>query len=87
MAEPQKDPQKDLVARLTEVGGAAMKTLGEAPGAERFVAAANALRERLDDLQKRVRGLEELEERIAKLERKVERLSKESSAAKGKPSA
>jgi hypothetical protein len=36
----------------------------------------NTLKERTDDLQKRVRGLEELEKRLAAVEAKVEKLSK-----------
>jgi hypothetical protein len=78
-------PQKDLLSRLAEAGEAAIKALGEAPGADRFFGAATALRDRLDELQKRVRGLESLEQRIAALERKVDRLSKESSGASRKP--
>jgi hypothetical protein len=75
-------PQKDLLARLAEAGEAAIKALGEAPGADRFIGAATAMRDRLDELQKRVRGLESLEQRIAALERKVDRLSKESTASR-----
>jgi hypothetical protein len=36
----------------------------------------NALRDRTDELQKRVRGLESLEQRLAAVERKVDRLAK-----------
>ena len=68
--------QKDLISRLADASENAMKTLGDAPGADRFLGAANALRDRLDDLQRRVRGLEGLEQRLADLERKVERMSK-----------
>jgi ubiquinone biosynthesis protein UbiJ len=68
--------QKDLLSRLADAGEAAIQKLGEAPGADRFMGAANALRDRLDELQRRVRGLEALEQRIEELERKVERLSK-----------
>jgi hypothetical protein len=66
--------QKDLISRLADAGESAMKTLGDAPGADRFLGAATALRDRLDELQKRVRGLEALE-------RKVDRLSKDGSAS------
>jgi hypothetical protein len=72
--------QKDILSRLADAGEAAMKTLGDAPGADRFLGAANALRDRLDELQKRVRGLEDLEQRLAALERKVDRLGKGDSA-------
>ena len=37
--------------------------------------AVNTLRTRVDELQKRMRGLDELEERIAKLEHRVDELS------------
>jgi cell division septum initiation protein DivIVA len=68
--------QKDLLTRLADAGENAIKTLGDAPGADRFLGAANAMRDRLDELQKRVRGLEGLEQRLADLERKVDRMSK-----------
>jgi uncharacterized protein involved in exopolysaccharide biosynthesis len=68
--------QKDLLTRLTDAGEAAIKAIGDAPGADRFLGAANALRDRLDELQRRVRGLEGLEQRLAELERTVERLAK-----------
>jgi hypothetical protein len=73
--------QKDLLSRLADAGEAAIKTLGDAPGADRFMGAANALRDRLDELQKRVRGLEALEQRLTALERKVDRMSKGGAAA------
>jgi uncharacterized protein involved in exopolysaccharide biosynthesis len=74
-------PQKDLLSRLTEAGEAAIKSIGEVPGADRFLGAANVLKDRLDELQKRVRGLENLEQRLAELERKVDRLAKGSTSS------
>ena len=68
--------QKDLLSRLADAGEHAIKSIGEAPGADRFLGAANALRDRLDELQKRVRGLEELEQRLVALERKVDKLAR-----------
>jgi len=70
-----RTPQKDLLTRLADAGEHAIKSISDAPGADRFLGAANALKERLDELQKRVRGLENLEQRLAELERKVSRLS------------
>lgn len=70
--------QKDLLSRLADAGEAAIKTLGETPGADRFLGAATSLRDRLDELQRRVRGLEGLEQRVAELEEKVDRLAKAS---------
>jgi hypothetical protein len=68
--------QKDLLTRLADAGEAAIQRLGEAPGADRFMGFVNNTRDRLDELQRRVRGLEGLEQRIAVLERKVDRLTK-----------
>jgi hypothetical protein len=66
----------DLLGRLADLSEEALQRLGEAPGADRLLGALNALRERTDELQKRVRGLEALEERLSALERKVDRLAK-----------
>jgi prefoldin subunit 5 len=71
----------DLLGRLADLSEEALQRLGDMPGAERAASAMNTLRDRIDELQKRVRGLEGLEQRIATLERKVEKLSKSSSAA------
>jgi phage-related minor tail protein len=68
----------DLLGRLADLSEDAIQRLGEVPGADRAVGAINALRERTDELQRRVRGLEALEQRIAALERKVDKLSKAS---------
>jgi hypothetical protein len=73
--------QKDLLSRLADAGEAAIRSISEAPGADRFLSAALALRDRLDELQRRVRGLEGLEQRLAELERKVDRLSRAASAS------
>jgi TolA-binding protein len=70
-----RSQQKDLLSRLADAGESAIKSLSDAPGADRFLGAANAMRDRLDELQKRVRGLEQLEQRLTELERKVARMS------------
>ena len=68
--------QKDLLSRLADAGEAAIKSLGDAPGADRFVGAVSAMRDRMDELQRRVRGLESLEQRLTALEKKVDKLAK-----------
>jgi hypothetical protein len=68
--------KNDLLGRLADLGEDAIQRIGDVPGADRMLGAVNALRDRTDDLQKRVRGLEGLEQRLADLERKVDRLSK-----------
>jgi phage shock protein A len=73
--------RNDLFGKLADLSEEAMQRLSDAPGAERLVAALNSTRERVDELQKRVRGLEDLEKRLAALERKVEKLGKSSGSA------
>lgn len=66
----------DLLGRLADLSEEAIQRLSDVPGADRALGAINTLRDRTDELQRRVRGLEALEQRIAALERKVDRLSK-----------
>jgi len=61
----------DLLGKLADLSEEAIQRLSDAPGADRALGAVNAMRDRLDELQKRVRGLEDLEKRLAALERKV----------------
>jgi hypothetical protein len=69
-----------LLGKLADFSEEAIQRLSDAPGADRLVGALNATRERVDELQKRVRGLEELEKRLSALERKVDKLSTGSSS-------
>jgi uncharacterized small protein (DUF1192 family) len=71
----------DPVAKLTDLGDQAIRRVADAPGGDRLLAALNTSRQRLDELQRRLRGIDELERRVAVLERKVEKLSKSGSAA------
>lgn len=68
--------RNDLLGRLADLSEEAIQRLSEAPGADKALGAMNAMRDRVDELQKRVRGLEDLEQRLAALERKVDRLGK-----------
>jgi hypothetical protein len=72
----------DLFGRLADLSEEAVQRLSEAPGADKLMGAMNALKERTDDLQKRVRGLEELEKRLTAVEAKVEKLSKGATPAR-----
>jgi prophage DNA circulation protein len=73
--------KNDLLGKLADLSEEAMHRLSDAPGADRVLGAVNTLRGTVDDLQKRVRGLEDLEKRLAALERKVDKLSKTTSAS------
>ena len=60
--------------RLADLGEEAIQRIGNAPGGDRVLAAMAGTRDRLDDLQKRVRGLEELDKRVATIERRLDKL-------------
>jgi hypothetical protein len=72
--------EKNIVERLATAGEDAINRLGSAPGADKVLKAVGSMRDRVDDLSKRVRGLEALEKRVAALERRVNKLE-----GKGKP--
>jgi TolA-binding protein len=67
--------KKDLLTRLADAGEDTISRLHDAPGADRLLGVANSMRDRVDELQKKVRGIDELEKRIAVLEKRVEELS------------
>jgi len=66
--------RNDLLGRLADLSEEALQRLSDAPGADKLLGALNALRDRTDELQKRVRGLENLEARLTAVERKVDKL-------------
>jgi uncharacterized protein involved in exopolysaccharide biosynthesis len=72
-----EDKRNDLLGKLAELSEDAIHRLQEAPGGDRVVGSLNAMRDRLDELQRRVRGVDELEQRLTALERKVDRLAKD----------
>ncbi|MGH2936452.1 MAG: hypothetical protein ACRDL2_18330, partial [Gaiellaceae bacterium] len=61
----------DLLGRLADMSEDAIQRLSDAPGADKLLGALNTLKDRTDELQKRVRGLEDLEKRLAAVEAKV----------------
>lgn len=71
MAEPR---QKNFVERLADVSEGAIQRLGSAPGGDKVVSTLGGMRERIDDLQRRVRGLEGVQKRVEDLERRVNKL-------------
>lgn len=66
---------KDLLSRLADAGEEAIQRLSESPGADRVTGVAHAMRDRMDELQKRVRGVDALEKRVAELEMRLEELA------------
>jgi hypothetical protein len=67
-------PRQSIVDRLADLGEEAIQRIGSAPGGDRVLAAMAGTRDRLDDLQKRVRGLEALDKRVASIERRLDKL-------------
>ena len=77
-----KTSQKDILARVQDLGEEALQKLSEVPGGSRIVDMANQTKTRLDDMQKRIRGLEKLERRVEQLEQQVAALGKTSAPRK-----
>ena len=81
MAETKSDETKsttndDVIARLASKGEQAIQRLADLPGGTRALQAFNDLKARVDDLSKKVRGIDELEQRVAKLEKELAALKR-----------
>ena len=77
-----KHGDRDFMTRLTDAGEEALQRLTDLPGGQRAVTAVNDLRSRVDDLAKKVRGIDALEARIAKLEKELAALKKAKALAR-----
>ena len=85
-------PEKSIVTRLADVGEEAIQRLSGAPGGDRLVGAVNTLRNRVDEMQRRLRGVDELEKRLTSVEQRLDKLedkgsSSTSTASRAKKSA
>lgn len=76
--------QKDILSRVTDLGSEALHRLADVPGGNRVLELANDSKTRLDEMQKKLRGLDELEKRVTRLEKQL--AAKQPAAAK-KPAA
>jgi polyhydroxyalkanoate synthesis regulator phasin len=65
---------KSTLDRLTSLGEEVIGKASQNPNLARVVGAATQLKDRVDDLSKRVRGLEAMEKRIGELEQRVTKL-------------
>lgn len=87
--------KQDILSRLADKGEGALTRVAGSQTTARVVESVTGLRERMDDVQKKVRGLDELEQRVAKLEKQLAELQKpkakpktaSSSARKSTPTA
>lgn len=75
--------EKDFVTRLTDAGEEALQRIADLPGGQKAITAMNDLRTRVDDLTKKVRGIDALEARVTKLEKELATLKKAKAPARG----
>ena len=74
---------KNPFDRLASLGEEVLGKASQSPTAARAIQGAMQLKDRVDDLSKRVRGLEAMEKRIDELEKRLAKLEKP--APKRKP--
>jgi hypothetical protein len=79
--------QRDLISRLADRGEEVLARFSEAPGAKSVLELVNSTRERLDDVQKRVIGLESLERRLDDLDKRVRTMEKRAAPPARRPAA
>jgi phage shock protein A len=80
--KPSGAKEKDLVSRLADAGEEALQRLTDLPGGQRAVTAFNDLRARVDEMGKKVRGIDALEVRVRELEKEVAALKKAKAPAR-----
>jgi hypothetical protein len=66
----------DLIGKLAGKGEQAVHRLADLPGGTRALQAFNDLKLRVDDLSRKVRGIDALEARVAKLEKELAALKR-----------
>ena len=72
----QSPKQKDLLTRLSDAGEEAISRVTSSPTTTKLFDSVGSMRERIEDLQRKVRGLDALEKRVAALEKRVATLEK-----------
>ena len=72
--------------QLADLGEEAIQRMGTVPGADKLLGTVNSMRERLDDVQKRVRGLEGLDKRLGAVERRLDKLEGKGTSSSRKSS-
>jgi hypothetical protein len=68
--------ERDVLARLADRGEEALQRIVDLPGGSRAVKAFAELRERVDELGRKMRGVDKLEARVAKLEKELAALKR-----------
>jgi uncharacterized protein involved in exopolysaccharide biosynthesis len=65
---------KDIFSRVADLGEEALQRLPNVPGGDKLMDVVNQSRTRLDEMQKRLRGLDVLEGRVDALEQRLAKL-------------
>lgn len=76
---PQAKPRtsdEDAIGRLAGKGEQAVQRLADLPGGSRALRTFNDLKLRVDDVSKRLRGVDALEKRVARLEKEIAALKR-----------
>ena len=71
----QRTPE--IVSRLADKGEEALKKIAGTPAGQKLVDNLDAFRTRLDELQKRVLGIEALEKKVVQLEKRLKAVEKD----------
>ena len=79
--------QRDLISRLADRGEEVLAKFSDTPGAHRVAELLNSTRERLDDMQKRIIGLENLERRLDDIDARLRTLEQTAKPPARKPAA
>ena len=74
--------EKDFLARLADAGEDALQRIADLPGGQKALSAMNDLRARVDDMAKKVRGIDAIEARVTKLEKDLAALKKSRAPAR-----
>ena len=77
--------EKDFVTRLADAGEDALQRITELPGGQLVLNAFHDLRTSVEDLGKKVRGIDALEARVAKLEKEIATLKRPRKAPAKRP--
>jgi hypothetical protein len=84
MAEERGRP-REFLSKLADVGEEAIQRVGEMPGAGFVTEGLSSMRDRLDDMQRRVRGIDQLEHRLTTLEGRVDELARRGAPSRPAP--
>jgi uncharacterized small protein (DUF1192 family) len=86
VATKEKDSNQDVIGRLAGRGEDALHRLAELPGGTKALKAFNELKQGVDELSRKVRGVDALERRVTKLEKELATLKRAQKPAPKAPS-